>query len=208
MNNSLHEYLNKLRIIAKVKVGQRLNTVGEITIHEEGYFSWFVRKFYRDGKNETTRFLQDLFRSLTQSADQLQREINTCIINKENDKLSKCYYHAVQLAETIKHSVEGINNLAKTYRDYPKTAAELEGIIHDYAVVIYSDLLKAIPANQLSKDLKDSILYDGIVIYQGANQNPPTQGANCHDVGTNKQGTVILQSTDVIAPYREPTPFD
>ena len=60
MNINLHEQLNKLRIISKLREGQSLYTKENITVYEFSYLNWAWRKWYNDNKEEVVRYLQDL----------------------------------------------------------------------------------------------------------------------------------------------------
>lgn len=162
----MHEHLNKLRIISKIRASQRLDTTNGLTVYEESIYNWFLRKYYHDNKDEGTRYLQDLYRSIDQSVEQLTNDIRR--MKDENKKIRKIHI-AINLAEKIKLSVYGVENLAKTYAPYPKTTATLEGVIQDFAVVTYTQLLEVIPKERISKLLKENITYNGIILYLGMN---------------------------------------
>jgi hypothetical protein len=164
MNNTLHEHLNKLRIIGRIKEGQRLDTTNGLTIYDSGWLNWIYRKYYHDSKDETTRMLQELFRSIDQSVDQLLVEMKGL---EDGELLNQKYEIAITLAEKIKQAIIGVENLSKTYIDYQKTVATLEGIVQDFAVTTYKRLLLHIPEDKYTKTLLGNILYDGIILYLG-----------------------------------------
>jgi len=159
MNNIIHEYLNKLRIISKIKAGQRLDTTNGLSVYEEGWYNWLLRKYYHDNKDEGVRYLQDLYKAIDQSVEQLINDIYT--IADENKKNKKIHV-AINLAEKIRSSIIGIENLAKTYHYYPKIVATLEGIVQDFAVPTYLQLLDYIPKHKLTKDLIGDIQFNGV----------------------------------------------
>jgi hypothetical protein len=64
-----------------------------------------------------------------------------------------------------------IENLSKTYVNYPKTISVLDGLIQDYAITTYKLLLEYIPKDKLSKDLRENVTYNGVLVYQGYDEN-------------------------------------
>lgn len=169
MNNMMHDQLNKLRLISKLREGQSLYTVNGLTVYEFSYWNWAWRKLYGDNKNEVTRYLQEFYKSTDQLVDQLVSDIKT---SKEDIKKEKLINVAANLAEKIKSSIVGIEKLSKTYAQYPRTISVLEGIVQDFAVVTYKQLIKAIPDVYLNKSLKENIIYNGTVIYVGNVEEP------------------------------------
>jgi len=164
----MHDHLNKLRILSKIRPGQRLNTKHELTVYEESFYNWLIRKYYHDNKDESVRFLQDLYCSIEQSTEQLISDI----INSKNKNIKfKKLQVAISLSEKIICSISGIENLAKTYSAYPKTTAMLEGIVQDFAVATYTQLLNIIPKSLYSKLLRTSITYNGQVVYDANDAN-------------------------------------
>jgi len=174
MNQVLHDQLNKLRLISKLKEKHSLETTGGLSVYEPGYMSWFFRKWSHDGKDEVVRFLQEFYRSIDQSAEQLITDIKTA---KDETKRVRSLHVAVSLAEKLKTSIRGIEMLSKTYSQFAKTTAVLEGIVQDFAIVTYKQILDVIPKEQLSKSLRESITYNGVVLYQGLDTEPP--GLDC-----------------------------
>lgn len=168
MNNILHEQLNKLRIISKVRAGQRLDTTNDLTVYEESLLNWLLRKYYHDNKDEGVRYLQDLYRSIQQTVEHLISDIST---TQDSIKKFNKIQVAINLAEKIKSSITGIENLSKTYSSYPKTTAMLEGIIQDYAISIYVQLLEIIPKNKYTKALNESVSFLGTILYQNNDIN-------------------------------------
>jgi hypothetical protein len=164
MNNIIHDYLNKLRLISKLKEGQSLYVKDTVNIYEFNYINWLWRKFYNDNKNEVVRYLQELYKSIDQSIEILINEINTH--NKETFKKKSDITIAIILAEKIKSSINGIENLSKTYIHFPQTVAMLEGIIQDYAISSYKQLMEIIPEELKTKNLSGNVIYNDIILYQ------------------------------------------
>ena len=71
MNNILHDQLNTLRLLSRLKEGQSLYINNGVTVYEFSYFYWAYRKLAGDNKTEVTRWLQEFYKSIDQSADQL-----------------------------------------------------------------------------------------------------------------------------------------
>ena len=166
MHNIMHDQLNKLRLISKLQEGQSLDTTNGLTVYEFGIWNWAWRKWNRDNKDEVTRYLQEFYRSVDQSVEQLVSDIRC---SKDETKRKKFINIAENLAEKIKASITGIEKLSKTYSQYPKTTSTLEGIVQDFAIVTYKQLMEVIPVENLSKILKENILYNGILLYVGVN---------------------------------------
>ena len=146
-----------------------------MTVYEPSYIFWFYRKWNQDNKDEVVRFLQDFYRSVDQSTEQLTLDISRC--SKDECKKGKLIHVAINLAEKIRSSITGIENLSKTYFQYPKTTSALEGMIQDYAIVTYKQLLEHIPHDRLSKDLRRNVVYCGAIIYVGISDMPSDESA-------------------------------
>ncbi len=160
MNNTMHTLLNKLRIIGKIRAGQRLDTTNELTVYEEGWASWIYRKWYRDNKDETIRVLQELYKSIEQHTEQLISSVTN-----SSPSYAKKIRVVINLAKQLYLSIEGLDNLAKTYSNYPKVVASIEGIIQDYAVASFALLIAAIPEDSLLPILRRDINFNGSVCY-------------------------------------------
>lgn len=161
MNNTIHDQLNKLRIISKIKEGNSLTTSPQLEIYEFGYLNWFYRKLHQDNKDEVVKYLQEFYKGVDQSAEQLVGEI-TCKHNKK-----KTMILASSLAEKINMSIVGLEHLIKTYHKYPTTMSMIEGIVQDYALPTYKQLLDAIPMHSYTDILQKSIRFNGDTIYTG-----------------------------------------
>jgi hypothetical protein len=164
MNKLLHDQLNKLRIIGNLRVGQKLDTTKDLNVYDESYINWFYRKYHRDSKQETIRILQDIYVGIGQTTEQLIVELKNIKTEiKKNIKLEIL----VNVAEKIYDSILGIENLSNTYSDFPKTVACLEGVVQDYAIYTYKQIIHNIPSDKLSVKLKSNISYKGIILYKG-----------------------------------------
>lgn len=157
MNDVMHDLLNKLRVISKIKEGQKLDTANGLNVYTEGWVNWLLRKWNRDNKDEGIRNLRDLYKALQQSVE--------TVINES--KKSMATYVLINAASELKASVKGLDNMCKTYANFPTTVAALDGILKDYVIVTYSSLMEAIPEDKLTKDLQESITYGGVVVYNG-----------------------------------------
>jgi hypothetical protein len=156
----MHGLLNRLRIISKLREGQKIDTTNNgINIYTDGWYNWAIRKFYRDNKDEGTRFLLDTYRSFGQS-------IQTVIDEYKNLGKPNTIHVLINAATELRNSINGLDNLSKTYANYPKTIAEIEGIIRDYIIVTYNTLLDAIPEERIPNMLHNDIMYGGIVMYK------------------------------------------
>ncbi len=166
MNNSLHEQLNVLRLIARLREGQSLYINNGVNVYEFNYWNWVSRKWNRDNKDEVTRFLQEFYKSVDQSADQIINELKN---DKDNFRNRKILLIICDFALTLRDSIKGIESLTKTYIYYPKTVSILEGVIKDYLLFTYRQLVEVIPDDMLSKELCANINFGGVPIYSGKN---------------------------------------
>lgn len=159
MNNMMHEQLNQLRLIGILRVGNSIDTINK-TIYEPTWYMWLYRKYYHDDKDCVTRFLQEFYRNLQQTSEALIRDLHAHEAAKWNIKI------AITMAEELRASIRGLENLSKTYAKYPKTVTEIKGIVQDYAVVIYKRLLETIPEEDLKtkKDLLETVEYYGVPV--------------------------------------------
>lgn len=164
MNDVMHDLLNKLRIIGKIKEGQKLDTSNGLYIYTDSWSSWLVRKWYRESKDEGVRYLRDLYKSFGQSVETVINEVVTC---KNETRKSQAIYVLINAATELRASIKGLDSLSKTYTGYPTTVAALEGILRDYVIVTYSLLIEAIPEARRPKEFKDTIMYAGQIIIKG-----------------------------------------
>lgn len=154
MNNVLHEQLNQLRVISLFREGNKARLEhGFLTIDDNSWISWVRRQQWMrpwvsdvNSKEETVKYLQDFYISINQSVEQLILEITH---GKDQVKVEKAINTALSLSEKIKTSFDGLENLAKTYKHFPKQNAEIRGIIDDYAKPALQLLLGHIPNDRI-----------------------------------------------------------
>ena len=165
MNNILHDYLNKLRIISTIRPGQRLDTTSGLNIYEPTIISWILRKWYHDNKDEGIRYLQDLYKGIDQTVEPLSRDISTIL---DAQRRNRIMHVIINMAENIHLSITGLENLSKTYTAYPQIIASIRGIVQDFAIETYFYLLNSIiPKEDYTHLLKQNIMYEGKIIYKG-----------------------------------------
>lgn len=164
MNDVMHELLNKLRIISKIREGQKLDTSNGLYIYTDSWFNLMLRKWYRDSKDEGVRYLRDLYKSFGQSVETVINESRTA---KNETRKSQAIYVLINAATELRASIKGLDALSRTYTGFPTTVAALEGILRDYVIVTYSLLIEAIPSNRIPREFKESIMYAGQIIVKG-----------------------------------------
>lgn len=179
INDVMHDLLNKVRIIGKIREGQKLDTSRNLSVYTDSILSWIMRKYNRDSKDETIRYLRDLYKSLQQNVEfiitevqnshfdscQNQAKLSVQKNNQSSPNPSHAIYILINVATELKTSIKGLDNLSKTYSTYPTTIASIEGIIRDYVLVTYTSVLNVIPKDKLTDDLRESIMYNGVIIY-------------------------------------------
>ena len=168
MNDVMHDLLNKIRIISKIREGQKLDTTNGLNVYTEGWYNWLARKWNRDTKDEGVRYLRDLYKSVQQTVENVINESH----NQSQPKQTMAIYILVNTATELKASIRGLDNLCKTYAYYPTTIAAIDGILKDYVIVTYSSIIDSIPVDKLTKDLRESVSYNGNIIYKGIDEVP------------------------------------
>lgn len=160
----LHEPLNKLRIIAKIKPGQKLNTINQFDIYTDSLYNRLVRMLSRENRFENTRYLQNFYKNVFDLSDNLIKEYKN--INDTNKK-KYMLQTIINVASELKESVTGLNNLLETYQTSEKTVAEIDGIIKDYFIITYNALLESLQPAELSDALKKPVIFNNKVIITG-----------------------------------------
>jgi hypothetical protein len=151
-----HKYLTKLRIIAKIpENGQIDTTYNNLDIYTNNIFSWVFRKLQGDGKENTVKYLMDLYKEINSFIEQY---IHILTMETNETKKRKKILLVVSLAEKLKDSLIGIHNLAGTYKSYVKITSILECIEHDMIIPQYNEMLKYIPSEYVTESLKTSII--------------------------------------------------
>ena len=162
MESMIHNYLVRLRIIAKIPARGRLDTTqNDLNIYYDNMINWIWRKFQGDGKEHAVKYLIDLYREINSFSDQLMYNINTetTDINRRK-KISLL----VSLSEKLKESLTGIRHLIETYKEYIKIVSLLECIEQDIIIPQYNILLKFIPYEYHTEILKNEISYEGVSV--------------------------------------------
>lgn len=157
MENILHNYLTKLRIISKIPEHGRLSIANnDLNIYYGGVFGWLFRKAYGDNKDGAAKYLIDLYREINSFSEQLMYNIDT---ERNEIRMRKKITMLVSLTEKLKESLSGIRNLIGTYKDYLKIISLLECLEQDLIIPQYRTLLKFIPKSYHTKILKTPIAY-------------------------------------------------
>jgi len=153
----MHNYLVKLRVISKIPENGKLDiTHNDLNIYYGGIIGWAFRKLYGDNKENSTKYLIDMYKEINAFSDQIMYNITT----EHNEILKrKKLSMLVSLAEKLKHSLIGVRNLIGTYKDYLKVVSLLENLEQDIIIPQYNILLKFIPDSFHTDILKTSITY-------------------------------------------------
>mgnify|MGYP007125718649 FL=1 len=157
MDNILHTYLTKLRIISKIPANGKLDiTNNDLNIYYDSVVNWVLRKFHGDNKYNATKYLTDIYREINLFSDQLMYSIESEMNNVTKIKKMNML---VSLAEKIKESMIGIKNLIGTYKEYLKVISLLECLEQDIILPQYRSIKKFIPVDYHTIILKTPILY-------------------------------------------------
>lgn len=156
MNNIYHDQLDKLRIISKIKEGDKLDVRFGMDIQNNWWplFSWLGRFFSKNSKEESIRCLQDLYRSISQTTEQLIESIKQA----DTSQLEPRIFTAQSFAEKLRGSLTGLENLAKTYSIYPSIVSQIEGIVQDYLWPSYQMIGKGIPEDRWTETMREPII--------------------------------------------------
>lgn len=169
MNNILHTYLTKLRIISKIPVNGKIDiTNNDLNIYYDSVMNWMLRKFHGDNKYNATKYLTDLYREINSFSDQLMYSIESEMNNVTKIKKINML---VSLAEKIKESMFGIKNLIGTYKEYLKVISLLECLEQDIILPQYRSIKKFIPEDYHTIILKTPILYSPDFPNKNVNDN-------------------------------------
>jgi len=205
MENILHTYLTRLRLISKIPVNGRLDTTkNDLNIYYGGLFGWMYRKVCGDNKESATKYLINLYREINSFSDQLMYNIDT---EQSETRKRKKMTMLVSLTEKLKESLTGIRNLIGTYKDYLKIVSLLECLEHDLVIPQYRTLLKFIPSILHTEILKASITYSHInqlgffgcerSLSDSGVSNLPSEPMNIKLNNTNKETTALNISRSV-----------
>lgn len=160
MDDLLHSLLNKLRLISQITDGKKISTSNdELNIYEESGLNWLFRVYTRDGKDASIKSLRTLYQTVRNNTERIISKID-----KQSTHINSDIEVALIMAQKIKSSVAGLENLSKTYHAYPTVVAALEGIVQDYAAPAYKLLVNSVPHDLLLDELREAISYRGEII--------------------------------------------
>lgn len=129
METIAHQYLTKLRIIAKIPENGQLDlTNNDLNIYSPSLLNWINRKLQGDGKLNTVSYLRSFYREINGFTTEMMKSIE---VEQNNVNKNRKTVLLASLAEKIKESTIGIENLIKTYRHYHKIVSTLESIQQD-----------------------------------------------------------------------------
>lgn len=149
---TIHNNLNQLRLLSSLVEGQRLDTRNGLSIYDNTILNWLLRKWHHDNKEETVKYLQYLYIDISGMIDQL-----SCNIDEETK------YILINTSALIRSSIHGIENLAKTYKAYPRISTALEGIVYDIAIPLYYKTIHKLVDCEQKKEYK--FLYEPITYF-------------------------------------------
>lgn len=138
-----HKYMTNLMVISKIPERGQLTIRGnDIDIYDGGVINWVLRKFYGDGKEKTVKFLQEFYREIRNFTEQL---MITIIAEKNTVKHNRLLKLLSCLAEKIKESLTGLNNLSKTYIEYHKINASITCLVENTIMQCYKEIVDFLP---------------------------------------------------------------
>ena len=184
MENIAQQYLTKLRIIAKIpEYGQLDLTNNDLNIFSFGLFTWINRKISGDGKDNTVNFLRNFYREVMGFTSELMLSIesDTCGINK-----NRKYILLASLADKVKESTTGIQNLMTTYKSWHKIISVLESIQQDIIECQLKNILIFLPnkfKTKLLTEMHTEIAHSDITYMTKADSSTPSQSSK-HKVGS------------------------
>ena len=144
MNNIIHDQLNNLRLIALIKEGDKLDLAdGALSIQDSSWRGWIWRQQLWmpkkiNSKEETVRYLRELYICIYQQSEQIRRELS-----RDPNNIGALAL-ASSLSDKLKASFSGLKNLCKTYQCYARQCVEILGIIDDYGEPAHNLLSKYI----------------------------------------------------------------
>lgn len=145
-------YLKTLRIISKILADGRLSIIdGNLFIYDYNLVNWCKRKLLNDGKTETVVYLQKFYLNLNSFTNRLVIEIGIDLSNSNREKKKVLLRSIIR---KLKESVNGLNNLIKTYILYPEIVSGLELIVQDIVQPQYQRLSHFLPQKNKMKRRK------------------------------------------------------
>ena len=157
MENVVHGYLTKLRIISKIPVNGKMDiTKNDLNLYDDSVRNWIWRKYHGDCKHNSVKYLTELFKEINAYSDQLIYNIE---IECDDNIKHKKYILLVSITEKIKESLVGIRNLIGTYKDYIKVVSVLECLEQDIIIPQIIILKDFIPEQYHTHIIKSDIAY-------------------------------------------------
>ena len=162
MDKFITNTLPQLLLISKIpREGKLTVKNGELDIYGGGLWNWTVRACTGEGKKATVIYLKDFYQNIRKAVREMVKQND-----KEDDiivkKIRSNNLHAI--IENLYLSLEGLNNLAGTYHDYPKTISDLE-YIENHVVIptikFYIDSRETVPETEVIRRIKDDINITG-----------------------------------------------
>lgn len=148
-----HQYLTKLRIIAKIPSNGQLDlTNNDLNIYNPTILNWIYRKINGDGKLNTISYLRIFYREINSFTTDLMKSIE---VEKDEINKSRKYILLISLAEKIKNSTIGIDNLSRTYKEYHKVISSLESIQQDIIENQLKNIVLFVPDKYKTETLKE-----------------------------------------------------
>lgn len=158
MDNILHTYLCRLKIIAKLPVNGKFDTTNnDLNIYYSSISGWVWRKFQGDSKERTVKYLMDLYREIRAFTEQTMYHIRS---ERDIIQRHKKMLMLTSLAEKIKESLYGIKNLIGTYKDYIKIVSLLECLEQDIIIPMFNTIKEFLPKYYHTEIIKSDILYN------------------------------------------------
>ena len=147
------QYLTKLRIISKIPENGHLDlTNNDLNIYTPTFLNWIYRKLQNDGKLNTIKYLKSFYIEVNGFIKELMKSIE--VEQNEINKSRKLILLS-SMAEKIKESTIGVDNLIKTYRDYHKIISTLESIQQDIINIQLKEIIVFIPDKYKTDILRD-----------------------------------------------------
>lgn len=143
-NTKVHEVIGKLKFLAKIKLGEKIN-VKDLFVRDNDSIT---QRFLRTVRNWTTYFsASDTVESKEATLAFIQDTVNTAltliaVYQSESDKYKKNL--AELITKNLEESKNGIRNLISTYQNDRRFISEAEAVIQTLEVRIVSMKIKGL----------------------------------------------------------------
>jgi hypothetical protein len=153
METIAHQYLTKLRIISKIPENGQLDlTNNDLNIYDPGLVNWINRKLQGDGKMNTVSYLRTFYREINSFTTELMKSIE---VEQNSIRKDRKTVLLASLAEKVKVSTVGVENLMKTYRLWHKIISTLESIQQDIIENQLKTVILFLPEKYKTDTLKE-----------------------------------------------------